>query len=337
VPYDLIFNDKVLPILKSPDMTGALTDYVTRLDELLRESRFFSRESFSYYNAEKVATSLGDNGFFSAGHTVLLNGKEGEPVTIGKRAELESLIAAEHERITDDESIRKSLDAVRRALTKNKEARDFHQYIADHPALLPELGDVEALRRKLWISYLKAQESLCARVISRYQITQQRDQEIERQAASERTRWEQVIDIFNDRFSVPFKLTAKNHSRVVLGRDKFLELGFEFADGEERTVVQRGDLLKVLSNGEKKALYILNVLFEVEARRASGRETLFIIDDIAESFDYKNKYAIIQYLKEMTEDENFRLVILTHNFDFFRTLESRKVVRYSSCMMAERH
>lgn len=78
------------------------------------------------------------------------------------------------------------------------------------------------------------------------------------------------------------------------------------------------------------------MLFEVETRKASGRETVFVIDDIADSFDYKNKYAIVHYLKEMSEQSNFRLVLLTHNFDFFRTLESRSVVGYDRCFMAQK-
>lgn len=323
VPYEVIFNDKVLQILRAPALRSALADYVTRLDELLRESRFFSRESFSYYNAEKVCGSLAESGFFVARHSLRLVGKDGEPFPISNQNELESLITQEKQQIAQDAGIRKSLEAVGKALGRNREARDFHALLRKNPELLEELSDVELLRRKLWMSYIRAQESLCESVVSRYRDTEIRALKIERQASDEQTRWKQVIDIFNDRFSVPFKLIAKNHSRMVLGQDKFLELGFEFEDGEEQAAVQRGDLLQVLSNGEKKALYILNVLFEVEARRASGRETLFIVDDIAESFDYKNKYAIVQYLKEMTEKEQFRLIILTHNFDFFRTLESR--------------
>jgi len=41
-----------------------------------------------------------------------------------------------------------------------------------------------------------------------------------------------------------------------------------------------------------------------------------VIDDLADPFDYKNKYAIIQYLKEMADHTNFELVLLPHNFDF---------------------
>ena len=35
------------------------------------------------------------------------------------------------------------------------------------------------------------------------------------------------------------------------------------------------------------------------------------------------KYAIIEYLKELVEEDLFRLVVMTHNFDFYRTFQSR--------------
>ena len=102
-----------------------------------------------------------------------------------------------------------------------------------------------------------------------------------------------MIDIFNRRFFVPFELELKNKISVIVGKDLAPSLGFVFHEGDESTEVERPQLLQVLSTGEKKALYILNVLFEVEVRRQSGQVTIFIVDDIADSFDYKNKYAII--------------------------------------------
>lgn len=94
--------------------------------------------------------------------------------------------------------------------------------------------------------------------------------------------------------------------------------------------------MQVLSTGEKKALYILNIIFEIEARTKAGQPTLIVLDDIADSFDYKNKYAIIQYLIDIAERPNFRQIILTHNFDFFRTVNSRSLAKYSGCLMAEK-
>jgi hypothetical protein len=121
----------------------------------------------------------------------------------------------------------------------------------------------------------------------------------------------------------------------MLGDEPLPSLGFTFQEGAEAAELEHPQLLEVLSTGERKALYILNVLFEVEARRQARQETVFVVDDIADSFDYKNKYAIIQYLRDIAEEERFKLILLTHNFDFFRTVNSR-FVRYSHCFMVQR-
>ncbi len=75
-PYDLLFNDKVDAILRTAGVQSELAEYVTRLNELLDASAFFSRSSFSFYNATNVTKSLGDNGFFSAKHSLLLHGED---------------------------------------------------------------------------------------------------------------------------------------------------------------------------------------------------------------------------------------------------------------------
>ena len=63
-------------------------------------------------------------------------------------------------------------------------------------------------------------------------------------------------------------------------------------------------------------------------------ECLLIFDDVADSFDYKNKYAIIEYLKDISESSIFKMIILTHNFDFYRTVASRlPIIHRSDCFM----
>lgn len=78
-----------------------------------------------------------------------------------------------------------------------------------------------------------------------------------------------------------------------------------------------------MSKGEQRAFYILQLLFDVESRVQLNQKTLLILDDIADSFDYKNKYAIIEYIKELHQNAVFKLLILTHNFDFYRTVAKR--------------
>jgi len=335
LPYDLLFNTRLDAIVRSPALQSALVEYVTRLNELLDQSTFFNRNSFTFYNAANVTKSLGDNGFFAANHSLLLHGEESER-EVTSHADLDALIGEEKRRITDDDSLRKKLDALEKALNKNEDTRKFFEFLSSHEELLPEFSNVDSFEQSVWKSYFKAHEDMFKHAVKCFKDTEDRRKAIELQAAAESTQWEKVIAIFNDRFFVPFRLTASNKQRVLLGQEKLLKLVFEFEEGGESTGVERDELLRVLSNGEKKALYILNVLFEMETRKAAGRETLFVIDDLADSFDYKNKYAIIQYLKEMADQTNFKLVLLTHNFDFFRTLRSRGVVGYDRCFMAQK-
>ena len=90
----------------------------------------------------------------------------------------------------------------------------------------------------------------------------------------------------------------------------------------------------MLSQGEKRALYILNILFEIQSRQKQGGLTILLVDDIADSFDYKNKYAIIEYLKDISNSGNFYCIFLSHNFDFYRSISGRLNLRRECKLMA---
>jgi hypothetical protein len=195
------------------------------------------------------------------------------------------------------------------------------------------LANIESLKEELWKSYFFARRDLYVELIDKFQAAEKRRRAIEEEANKQRTQWETVIDIFNERFFVPFKLIARNRIAVILGDEPILRLGFTFEDDTDSASIDKSTLMQALSTGEKKAFYILNVIFEIEARKKAKQETVIVVDDIADSFDYKNKYAIIQYLMDIAEEPYFKEIILTHNFDFFRTVHSR-FVRYSGCLMA---
>lgn len=333
VDYDTVFDDKILAVLGSKDFKTAIQDYIKKYNALLDASTYFKKGTFNYYNAATVAKSLADNGFFDAKHSVNMNAET--RLEIKSQKELEDLIAKEKESILTDKELKKRFAEVEKVLQKNVTVRGFQDYLAEHDDLLPRLENIEAFREEVWKSYFKTCLDLYSDLIAKYQATEKRKNEIELAASEQRTQWEAVIDIFNGRFFVPFTLTAKNRISVILGQEPMVNLGFVFEDGPDTAPVERADLMQVLSTGEKKALYILNIIFEVEARKKAGQETLFVFDDIADSFDYKNKYAIIQYLKEIADDPQFRQIILTHNFDFFRTIHSR-FVGYPRCLMASK-
>ena len=335
IQYDKIFNEKVLKALNTKDLKDAVQDYARRYNELLDASTYFKKGTFDYFNAGQIAKSLADNGFFNAKHTVKLNADTGN-YEITNKEELEEVITREKEQILADKALRKKFDDVAHQLTRNAELRSFYEYVQDEEAILSCLSNPEKLKQDVIKSYLKVHEYLFTDWMSRYDDARQHLNELEQEASKQTTQWENVIEIFNDRFFVPFKLEAKNKTEVMLGQTSIIDLGFTYIDGNESAEIKHDELLRSLSMGERKALYILNVIFEIETRKTVGQETLIIIDDLADSFDYRNKYAIVEYLKDISENGLFKLLVMTHNFDFFRTIESR-FVGYSSCLMASKN
>jgi len=335
VKYDIIFNEKVLKALDTQNLKDAVEDYIRRYNELLTASTYFKKGTFDYYNAGQIAKSLADNGFFNALHTVNLKASNGA-LEINTQKELEDVIAEEKKAILEDEELRKKFDDVAKQLQKNAELRNFCQYLQDNEALLSKMNNLAKFKEDVLKSYLKANHSLYLDLMAKYAAAAKRKKGIEAEAQKQQTHWEEVIAIFNDRFFVPFELAAKNRIEVMLGNDPIIDLGFTYVDGEDSVNVEKPELLKVLSTGERKALYVLNVIFEIRRRNKAQLETLVVIDDIADSFDYQNKYAIVQYLNDISEDGHFKLIIMTHNFDFFRTIEGR-FVRYPNCLMASKN
>lgn len=334
IKYDILFDEKVLGFLGTKDFKTAIESYITKYNELLSASTYFKKGIFNYYNAATIAKQLADNGFFDAKHTVSLNAESKLEITSQK--ELEDLIAKEKDSISNDKDLKKKFAEIEKLIQKNIAVRDFEEYLANHEELLAKLANIASFKEEVWKSYIKARFDFYLDLVEKYQSAEVKRKQIEQQASKERTLWEDVIDIFNDRFFVPFRLEAINRVSVILGQEPMLTLGFTFKDGADNASIEKAALMKVLSQGEKKALYVLNILFEIEVRKKAKLETLLIVDDIADSFDYKNKYAIIQYLKDIADDPHFNLILLTHNFDFYRTVQSR-FVNYSNCLMASKN
>jgi len=321
IVYKRIFTDKVEKLLSSKDIRLKLQEYMNKYDNLIDSSTYFKKGVFNHNNASVIAKNLKENGFFKAKHSVSLNDK-GKKFEITSEKELEEVIEKEKQSILNNPELLNTFNEIDKKLNANKELRDFREYLIQNMDILPELLNLEAFKEKLWITYLKIKSDFYKNLLDEYKSGKKEIEVIIQQAKKENTVWSDVIEIFNERFSVPFKLSIGNQDQVILN-DKAPIVKFQFLDNDDSQVVEENELLAVLSSGEKRALYLLNIVFEVQARKNESIETLFIIDDIADSFDYKNKYAIIEYLKDISEFDTFYQIILSHNYDFFRTISSR--------------
>ncbi|KJS21846.1 MAG: hypothetical protein VR72_08605 [Clostridiaceae bacterium BRH_c20a] len=322
--YGKLFTADSEKILADGTVISQLQSYIEQYEKLLSESAVF-KAAFNHNSAEDVLKTLGKEGFFKANHKILLANSE----TSVDENEFRKTIAEEKARILDvalaDEF--KKIDDLLSSKAGTKALRDF---IFENREIIPELIDLKALKKKIWISYLFKDLSVFQEAILNYQNNKRRLVEIVEIAKSQTSKWNEIVLQFNERFSnMPFCLDVANRDDVVL-KSKLPSISFIYKDRGEETSVEEKDLILHLSNGEKKALYLLNILFELQARKEMGISTFLIMDDIADSFDYRNKYAIIEYIKDIVDYDLFMPVILTHNFDFYRTVAGRIEIKPTS-------
>jgi len=336
VPYATIFNSKVESFLATPSVKKELAEYVDRYNELLASSTYFRSGGFNHTGADSVRKSLGDSGFFDAQHKITLVGSDSTSHEIETAADFEQTILAEKQQILKDPDLLKRFEAIDQKIAKNAELRLFRDCLEGHPEILPELADMKLFRKRVLYSHLHGIRSDLADFGTEYRDARVAISVVVQQAKGHETEWRDVVTTFGRRFTLPFTVAVANQEDVIL-KDQAPSFVFNYQDGDDRCELAGNALEKVLSTGEKRALYLLNVMYEIKAREKLSSETLLVLDDVADSFDYKNKYAIVEYLKSIVDGDKFDIIILTHNFDFFRTVQGRLgVKRKNNCLMVSK-
>lgn len=331
--YATIFDPKAIEVIKSQEFMSKASEFNERYQELFNQAgSIYQKGVFNPAKAETSFSTLDKQGFFAGGHRVHLRD---EQASIDK-SELEQKLQAIHANIDGDEMLKK----IRDSLAKNAQTQALTDLIENlTPSQAENLfeklkpANQAQFRKDLWTYYIQTNKD-AEDYLESYSESKVEIDRIEAESAQAAPLWTEAISLFNDRFvDMPFTLSVANHSQAALGKES-AKLEFTFKDGPDTVVWSRSEVI-TLSQGEMRALYLLNFIFEVEARKLANQETLYIIDDVADSFDYKNKHAIIQYLKDLNKIEKFHQIILTHNFDFFRSL-ANSFVSYDRCVMANK-
>lgn len=319
--YNDVFDSKgnVKKFITSNE--ALLDDYIANYNNILSSSKLFkiSNNTFGTQQVNDILKSIEDNAFFDAGHKFILE----DGTEIKNSEELKQLVQEEIEKIFADQKLKASFDKVDKAIGANAELKKFKKVIETNNSLLIELKDYDGYKKKVWTNFLSEIKKEATELSEFYEKKKITLEAIIAKTNEEIELWKEITKKFNDRFYVPFEVNIANKQDVLL-KQETANLEFVYKDANESDVKQtKENLLKVLSKGEQRAYFILQFLFEIEARKLQDTPTLLIFDDIADSFDYKNKYAIIEYIKDLHESEKFKSIILTHNFDFYRTIASR--------------
>ncbi|EQL70828.1 hypothetical protein [Helicobacter pylori] len=297
-----------------------IEQYFNKYKELLSISKIFKHTEvgdFGTNHANDLRKALENDRFFKANHSLMIAEEE-----IKNYNKLSEIFEEEKNKILNNENLKNSFANIEKVINANKELKAFKDAISRDNTLLIELLNYDSFREKVLFSYLKQAIQNVRSLVELYREKKPEIEKIIKQANKDQKEWESVIKTFNQRFLVPFKVKLQNQKDILLNKDA-AQFRFIFFDDNQDMNVQKEDLQKHLSTGEKRALYILQILFEIEARKRSDETQLLVFDDISDSFDYKNKYAIIEYLNDLQECRQFKFLVITHNFDFYRTLASR--------------
>ena len=336
--YSELFNDKVMAVYGKRDFISSVEEYISSLNSLLENNPILN-DKFTDRNAETLGKELAKHNLFDAQHTIRL--KDGVTV-IHSLDEWNAAVNTQLERLYAAPELSAVFQRLKKMLTANGEVSRLRDIIIAHREIIPELRNIDNFKVQTWLDCFTKLDVPFAEYYERISQYTTRIRALYEQASAQSQRWQSVVDEFNRRFRVPFEVQIENKANFLL-KDEAPNLSFKYTRGittQQIATLKKDELMISLSTGEKRALYLLYILFDLERIRqqasAGGGQFLIIADDIADSFDYKNKYAIIEYLNDLGNTTGIDLLMLTHNFDFYRTIKMRLGVSRQNCYIAQR-
>lgn len=325
IPYSVIFDDTVLKKIKDTKFQEGIRDFITSSDEIYSSFEYLEKGNLTLPKLKDLKKSLVKDAFFVKQNKVILSGQD----AITNSEALEQHISNIETKIQQTPAYK----AIENLLNDSK-GIVLKDIIETNPEIIGflALDKLQTLKKCLWGSYIRHNSILFEELCDKFNDFSEAIDALE----IDDTPWKKALDIFNQRFTVPFMMNVVNLKGAIIG-ESVPQVEFSFKKGDTVKTIDRSKLEKLdtLSQGEKRALYLLNIIFDIEQIKNTGEETLLVIDDIADSFDYKNKYAIIEYLYELAQVSNIYMLILTHNFDFYRTVASRLSVNRSNRLIAD--
>ncbi|MDZ7623746.1 MAG: hypothetical protein U5J96_04765 [Ignavibacteriaceae bacterium] len=150
----------------------------------------------------------------------------------------------------------------------NSELRAFKKVIENNNLLLIELKKYDNFKEKVWVSFFSELKNE-AKELAEFYNTKKKDlTNIIKAAKKEFENWKIIINKFNSRFYVPFKVILTNQEDIIL-KEETANIEFQYQDQEnEKPVIQNKEtLLTILSKGEQRAFFILQLLFDIESRK----------------------------------------------------------------------
>lgn len=300
-PYDILENKNF-----KKSVNNYIDIYNKRIKEELFDENFDETDCLNFLESLKKTNFINE----TKKRGIILAGK-----SFYDLKDIQELIDKTIKNISNSPEILKSSQELVKSLGTSKEAKYLQQKIINDPTLIKQLslGRKEIIRIALKKSGLQTKYW-----IDTLEKTMSNLKEIYEEIKDKSSEFENAIEIYRKRFQPVFDIEIKNKQESMLGLE-MPSLCFKYKKANDM-VIEEKDLYDILSSGEKTSLNIIKFIVEYISNK--NNKPFIILDDIVETFDYSNRYAFIEYINDIVKD-NVPIIILTHNFEFYRTLQSR--------------
>ena len=340
--YETLLDKKVTEYFQNPEQADLIAQYEAQYKALLEKSNYLGSKGFDQVNLSNINTALSTNRFFDINGKIILLGKDGITKEFNSKEEVDEFLQNEKDRILASKELQSKFDELTAELDKNAKMQAINEVFKSCNELVNEYADIQMLKKKFWVTAFADYDNQLDNLLTVMEEAASDIKKIVEEAKTETRQWQIVIDEFQRRFFMPFGISVANQHNVIINGD-LPSLSFTYVRGNKKVSTTEKILTReVLSFGEVRALKILNMLFKIYAIQKKEEPYLLVFDDIADSFDYRNKYAIVEYIRDLADivdsngERQFSILVLTHNFDFYRTVAGRLGAGYDQVYFASK-
>lgn len=299
--YDPIDNENFI---------DSASNYINIFNKRMNEELF--DENFNDSNCLNFLDELKKNNYLSEEKKrgIVLKGEE-----YFNYDKIEDIFNDAIKNISSEPSVLVANKELIKSMGTSAEAKKLQKEFKDNPILINQL----ALGKKnIIIIALKQQKFEIDEFEKIIVDAKNQYSEIINEAKEKKSEFENALVIYKNRFNPVFDISIINKTESILGENVPI-LSFKHNRNKGKNLSE-SDLRNILSSGERTALNIISFIVEYEANK--NNNLVLVFDDLVETFDYANRHAFIEYIDDLIK-ENVSIIILTHNYEFYRTLERR--------------
>ena len=308
--YKLV-NVKAVDTATKPEVKQHLNEYALIVNKKIASNVLDN--DFKIDNLNSFSNHIKEDKYFDAANKrkLFINNKE-----IGS-AEFEKIVKEQNDLIYGDDETKRQYEECKSVLTKNKATNDLANILLSDPVLLSHASNYAEFINELFVTIIDAASLKLLEVEkAKISIEQAKLESMKSSIDDNDNALSKIWSNFESRFAFDkFDLKIRNRFDAVIGFD--VPHFIKCIKGTDVEIDDPSELR--FSTGEIRTFNLINAIIEIERARLSNQEVTIVLDDAVDSFDYKNKYGIINYLLELKDNPKIQIIIFTHNFDFYRS------------------